>query len=186
MLQELPKTLGSTQTALWEFAPLPIAALEDVKADKTTSYKDAWDKTKCTMAMNSTGMYEAGANVLWIDPAITCVEVPHSEPTVHTILRCVSASFSAECLWKASASTRSGQKVKVDRLVWPVAMEAYTLNKALILNQDHYRSSIKLVGGHSIVYAWYVAMFLATRDSNPAFAAHLWQCGLTVSLQALA
>jgi len=137
--------------------------------------------------MNSTGMYEAGANVLWIDPAITCAEVPHSEPTVHTILRCIAANFSAESLWKASAAAgKSSQKVKVNRLVWPIVMEAYTLNKALILNQDHYHSSIKLVGGHSIVYAWYVAMFFAIRDNNSVFAAHLWQCGLTVSLQALA
>ena len=53
-----------------------------------SSFKAPWRSGTALEAFQTTGLYEAGANVLWLDPGLTETEggVPLEEPTWQTLV----------------------------------------------------------------------------------------------------
>jgi len=153
--------------------PLDIQA--KLTGKQMGSYKAPWNQESCQRAVDTTSMYEAGANVLWLDPGLgRSARVAHEQPSVQTVQTVMASYFSKESMWSPKAASR-------DRLVWPIAMEAYVLVKAEIF-KDYFDHSIALLAGHAMLFAWYGAMFnaLVKRDSD--MIRLLWECGLTMTL----
>ena len=123
-------------------------------------------------------MYEAGANILWVDPGVTRTssELPIEEPAYATVWRYANQFFSKDAAVVVGSTGYS-------RLIFPMVLEGYVSKPEFVLQKDHFRSTVPLVGGHCVLYAWYLAMHQAIQQDDKEWAALLWRCGLTVTLQ---
>ena len=163
---DVPKKLHQQQ-------PLDIQAKIADKA--LCSYKAPWSQELCIRALGTAMMYEAGANVLWLSTGLgTQARVAHEQPSVQSVLTVMASYFSKETLWSPKALSK-------DRLVWPITMEAYTLTKGELYQND-FDHSLALLGGHTMLFAWYGAMFNALMKHNSEMIRLLWECGLTVTV----
>ena len=125
-------------------------------------------------------MYEAGANVLWLDPGLSPAFLADrrpwialEEPSVAVVRRTVNQFFSKDAAWSAKASCKG-------RLVWPITMEAAGLTR-VEYSAEYFDSSIRLLGGHTVLYAWYGAMRDALMARDDDMIRMLWECGLTMT-----
>jgi len=68
------------------------------------------------------------------------------------------------------------------RIVFPTMLEGYSRSAADV-SADHFDGSIRLLGGHALVQAWYVAALQAGQAENHEWLRQLWQAALTVTLK---
>ena len=171
--QELPahlKRLGLTSGENVEaVAPLMIRASTDSSA--VSSYKEVWTPANCKVAIADTGMYEAGGSLMWFDPGFIgeFVSFLHAEPSWSVVADYQKDYFSHKaCLGKG-------------RLVFPCALEAYSVDESR--DWSTMPSSLCLLGGQAIVFAWYLAAARAMIASDDTLLKALWQGALTCTIQ---
>ena len=68
------------------------------------------------------------------------------------------------------------------RIVFPTMLEGYSRSAADV-SADDFDGSIRLLGGHALVQAWYVAALQAGQAENHEWLRQLWQAALTVTLK---
>ena len=170
--QELPahlKRLGLTSGEKVEaVSPLEIQASNDSSA--LSSYKEVWTPANCKVAIANTGMYEAGGSLMWLDPGFVgeYVSLLHAEPAWSVVANYQKDFFSQkECTGKG-------------RLVFPCVLEAYSVDESR--DWSTMPSSLCLLGGQAIVFAWYVAAARAMAASDDALLRELWQAALTCTI----
>ena len=136
----------------------------------------------CENSLDTTMMCEAGANVLWLDPGLSPAFLADrrpwialEEPSVAVVRRTVNQFFSKDAAWSAKASCKG-------RLAWPITMEAAGLTR-VEYSAEYFDSSIRLLGGHTVLYAWYGAVRDALMARDDDMMRMLWECGLTMTLQ---
>ena len=171
--QELPahlKRLGLTSGEKVEaVSPLEIQASSVSSA--LSSYKEVWSPANCKVAIAKTGMYEAGGSLMWLDPGFVGANVSllHAEPGWSVVTNYQKDFFSQKAC---------GGK---GRLVFPCVLEAYSDEESR--DWSTMPSSLCLLGGQAIVFAWYVAAARAVIASDDALLKELWQAALTCMIQ---
>ena len=172
--QELPahlKRLGLTSGQNVEaVSPLAIQRSND-NSSALSSYKEVWTPAHCAVAIANTGMYEAGGSLMWLDPGFVgeYVALLHAEPAWSVVGHYQKEFFSQ----KACAGG--------GRLVFPCVLEAYSVDDSR--DWSTMPSSLCLLGGQAIVFAWYVAAARAMLASDDALLRELWQAALTCTIQ---
>ena len=159
--------------------PLDIQGATD--KGKLTSYKEPWRQERCVQSIGTTGMYEAGANLLWVDPGLANCEVPSEVTTWSTVHRLCEQFFS----WDSATVHEHGSEAVrgTRRIIFPLTLEAYVPKADTVTCACHFNGALSLVGGHAVVLSWYLGMWQAVGSGNVAWAKLLWQCGLTVTVQ---
>ena len=177
--ERLGKLVPGLPPQLHQAAPLEIHA--KLTAKQLTSFKEPWRQTSCAQALDTAMMYEAGANAFWLDPGLPMGAyarqhaVPHEQPSVETVRRVARMFFHKEVAW-------SPKSFVTGRLVWPLTMEAFGQTKGEFL-KDEFNSSIRLLGGQTVLLAWYGALHEALVNCDEEMLRMLWECGLTMTLQ---
>ena len=160
-------------------APLSIAT--DTKLDEIASYKAPWNAPDASAALSSTGLYEAGGNALWLATNLALSSaIPTDIPTVRTVLRYKELYFGRDAMWNSKLCSSRGSR---NRLIWPFSMECFALEATSVIH-DHFKNTLQLVGGYPILWAWYAALQDAIEKRDQEMLTRLWECGLTVTLQA--
>ena len=207
--QELPAALAkfgihAAEMKVEEASPLKIKAADAdaeqaVAGDSSalSSYKESWSPVNCQGAIKKTGMYEAGGNLTWLDLGFVgeMAALLHAEPAWGTVLRyqkqyfsrsaCASMSATpADAAPAAEASVGLSTPARLDRLVFPCTMSAYSDDDA----QDWSKmpTSLRLLGGQAIVFAWYVAAGRAMQQDDDVLLKLLWQAALTCTIRVVA
>ena len=100
VLQELPTYLQSTgydldgRGCLTKRPPLQIQPSKEDK-EKMTSYKEAWVLKNCGKSIQQSKMYEAGGNVMWLNPEAWDVDFsfPAPDPSWVWVGECARQNF---------------------------------------------------------------------------------------------
>ena len=181
--------------ALHEQQPLTIRAATPAVRE-LMSYKHPWTPDEAAQSLALTGRYEAGGNIMWLNPfttvvnalagSLTCSEAANAAgpaPTWESVHR-MADQFRVS---QDPASTQEkGRVAKEKRLLFraPVQVHASTLEA---LTKTSFPGTLDLVSGHVILYGWYLAMFEALNASGSGaeeWMLALWQAGLTISIHA--
>ena len=161
--------------------PLDIRSqLSDHK--ELSSFKAPWRSGTALEAFQTTGLYEAGANVLWLDPGLTETEggVPLEEPTWQTLVEL--SHYFRERLAEDDKGGSGGVAPMASRISFPTMFEGHARSAADV-KSDHFDGSIRLLGGHALAQAWYVATIQACANENHEWLRQLWQAALTITLK---
>lgn len=150
-------------------SPLPI--LQSATGDELCSFRPPWTRADCKNAVSTTGRYEASANVLWCSLDLLHQEdIPREDGSFAQVVRCARVHFPN--------GKGTGDTQKVDRLFFPLPLEAFVLD-VKSLDSDAFEQSMPLSSGHTFVYAWYLSMFKAITTNDSGYLRALWQAGLT-------
>jgi hypothetical protein len=179
----LHEAVGNTNTEhvskyLWEVQPLQIK--ERLKSGELSTFKSPWTSEQCKAAIATTGLYEAGCNILWID-ALGAHAMPFDIPvtlpswaTVHEVYeRCFGPSASG-----LGGVTLGG----ATRLCFPTTLPAFVVDEK-VLQAKSLNCDLFLTGGHALVFAWYLAAWHAIKSKDFPYLLRVWECGLTVSVR---
>ena len=190
--QELPghlKKLGHTSKEKVEaMSPLPIQGATEGSA--LSSYKEVWTPANCAVAIENTGMYEAGGSLMWLDPGFVGenVSLLHAEPAWSVVVSYHKQFFSRDaCAARQEKSAKVNSDVGMStspglgRLLFPCPLEAYCDDETR--DWQKMPSSLRLLGGQPIVFAWYVAAARALIASDDALLLKLWQAALTCTVR---
>ncbi len=161
---------------LHQHSPLEIKAASSEQ--ELLSYKAPWQRTLAVVAFKSTGMYEASANLFWANP------FPASDE--ETILAGDAPSWGnvnemAE-LFRMPETAKPGRLALDHRILFPVTLCAHasTLDD---FGAETFPGTLRIVTGHAVIYAWYLAMCEALDSPRKEWVASLWQAALTMGLQ---
>ena len=194
--QELPAVLANfgltaAAQAVEKFCPLAIeavAASSDLSSSALSSYKETWNPANCKVAIESASMYEAGGNLMWLDPGFVgeAAALLHPEPAWGTVVRYREQYFSRKACVKpadADASSNVGQSTSASlgRILFPCVLEAYSDDAARDWSQMP--TSMRLLGGQAIVLAWYLAAGRAMLERDDDLLKMLWQAALTCTIR---
>jgi len=158
-----------------EVQPLDIVA---PVADSTmTSYKEPWRADRCSTALRTTGMYEAGGNLFWLDwrrPSGTGSAIAGSPPRWSHLKEIADKWFTRENLVGGSGGTRM-------RIVFPVPLivHAESLDK---VKGTAFPGSLELLTGHIWVWGWACGLAAAQLTADMTLVTALWEAALTVTL----
>jgi len=135
----------------------PFEITSDAKVNLKT-FRESWQMENCLRALNSTQIYEAAGNVFWLDVlGDKFGEHPlmDAEVTWHRLQ-------NAAAIWSEQAFVASSEDPQHRRFVFPGYLPA------AIANTSHIEAAVKAgiyhfnklccLGGHAIIYAWYVAL----------------------------
>ena len=181
--QALPaylKKLGVSSSDRVETA-FPLAIRGATEGSALSSYKETWTPDNCKVAMEEAGMYEAGGSLMWLDPGFVGAHVSmlHAEPAWSVVVGYQKQFFSREACAEDSVgvTTTAG----LGRLLFPCSLEAYCDDETR--DWSKMPSSLSLLGGQPIVFAWYVAAARALMASDDALLVQLWQAALTCTVR---
>ena len=185
------RTLGMTGLeTLVSCGPLQISEAQSLDI---TGYKEAWSPANCRTAITTTGLYEAGGNLTWLDLSLGTAGqpgdmIPREEPSWMLI-----KSYAEQFFSTASVITLSDPKHaerRVPRLLFPSTLDTYVLSqdalwgpKIALVPGKEYPHQLFLVAKQSLVFAWYYAAACALRDERDDMLKALWQCALSVTLR---
>ena len=181
----LTQVAGLAVTSLAAVPPLQIQGPGE--AGPICNFKEIWNPANAVRSINSTGMYEAGGNLTWLDPSLSGVpEVARSEPAWALVIQYASQYFSPA----VAIPDASGQK-GLGRIVFPFSpIEAY------VKDIDHMFTGgasekgktmpekLVLLTGHAMLYAWWLATARAVRAKDSGHVKLLWECALTCTIRA--
>ena len=163
--------------------PLTIRACGGAGSDDHTelmSYKHAWSADDAEVSLRGTGRYEAGGNLMWLNPFTTSKK--HAEAAgpapPWTTVHIMADMFRVEKALEVKG------KVAKEKRLWfrtPFFVHASTLDA---LKKPPFPGTLDLINGHVALYGWYLAMFEALEASSREWMLALWQAGLTVSIHA--
>ena len=150
--------------------PLVIAGAQGLQ-----SFKEAWVPKNALASCRSVGMYEAGGNLLWIDPevAVGSTEIPSEDPAWHAVCRMAQALSEPTVFENGKKRIRLTVTLSCARRAGLVGMsgESYPSGGALVL-----------LGGHGVLWSWYVAMAQALKNGETDLVKMLYECALTTTL----
>ncbi len=181
MEEVVPWVLENLPTLHFQPAGLPLDRAPHMHAPTAiaqggthvNAYQAPWSKDQCAAAVRRTGFYQAAANITWLSPSIEGLKVHTASPGWHEVVQVSEMFFGAGAVVHGGSPSRP-------RLLCPVILEAH-VDDERALDAEHFAQSLELLGGHTIVLAWWLAMFKALRDSDAAWRALLWECGLSVT-----
>ena len=170
-----PCVTGGTceNKALHLYEPLNIK--ESINEADMASYQSPWDDGQCKAALRSTGLYQAGGNLMWLNPN------PHSQ--------CVSPPLCWAQVRELQKNLfePSGEKAKLTtcgRIIFPQTLHAYVTDMVqLECAAAAGESQFPLLGGQGLLMAWWASMFEALHVGVDQQVAVLWQCALTTTIQ---
>ena len=175
----LPARLAShpqfnRMTALHEQPPLSIQAATDAQRE-LISYKHPWTPDEATQSLASTGRYEAGGNIMWLNPFPTSTDAASSAGPAPTweAVHLMAEQFRIS---QDPASTQAGRVAKEKRLLFraPIQVHASTLDA---LTKPSFPGTLELVSGHVILYGWYLAAFEALGAGGQRRTSGFARCG---------
>ena len=76
----------------------PLDIHSTIDKGRLTSYKEPWRQERCTQALATAGMYEAGASLLWVDPGLANSDIPLEVATFSTVHRYSEQFFSMDAV----------------------------------------------------------------------------------------
>ena len=169
---------GFADVALNEHAPLDIKSASGASESELRSYKAPWVKGTAELALSSTGLYEASANLLWTNPFPIDAQAQVCAGEVPGWATVCAMAEPFRCGGKTA-----GTAARDRRILFPVTLcvHASTLD---CFKAESFAGSLQVVTGHAAIYGWFLAMFEALCGQDPVWVAALWQAALTVTLQA--
>ena len=146
--------------------PLEIPVPDGADPKAISSYKPAWSPEACHASVAASGLYEAGANVAWIDPEVTGWSLPGDEPS---------------WAWLYTAADDLFRLVDIkgkSRILFPIPLTCFWRRDVAVLSPGQYPDSGGLVpfSGHAFLYAWYVACLKALDAGDMPRCRALYEC----------
>ena len=150
-----------------------------------TSFKHPWDAQAATKSLSENGMYEASANIMWVNPFPVDEEaqrIAGDPPQWKSLLQAVEKFMTLDAAENRSLAPTRGTETRVARLVFPISIAAHCRDVAdggNIRVLGHF----PMVFGQLYVQAFYIGMFQAMEKEDLQLVASLWQMGRTVTMQ---
>ena len=167
--RELPLFMDSNsdtgKTAMHLREPLKISQ------GALSSFKESWNPTNCEQALRTSGLYEAGANLTWIDPDVGG-DADSDDPAWAWVYEYSERGFEGIAY----------NNTKGNRIRFPIALETYWVNYKHDADNPAFPTSLKLLTAHSHLWAWYVAVWRAMCDGDTQRVLALYECALTVTV----
>ncbi len=160
-----------------EQRPVDISANKDPGAATAwANYREPWSADRCKIARDTTGYYQAAANVAWLNPSLMGLHFPVQEPPLRFVLDIADRCFGQGAVFPGGGCVPP-------RLIFPFVMEAY-VKDVKHLSAPTFKQSLNLVGGHAVLWAWWLALFRALSPDKPdvKHLAFLWECGLSMTV----
>ena len=153
------------------------------------SYKAAWDQNTAAVSFDGTMRYEAGGNIFWLHPfcasdgdeAKAAGETP-SWAQVHEMANLFRLNGGNQ-----DVEIPQGTMAKEKRMFFTAPFRVHASTLDAFVKKATFPGTLKLVTGHVILYAWYVAMCEALDAGGKAgqdWVLALWQAALTASIHA--
>ena len=155
-----------------EHDPLRIQA--SLQTGGLASYKAPWNRTDCGLAIRSTGLYEAGCNVTWLNPGVG----DGSAPPVSWSLMCELT----DQLFSWDSQSHGGVTSGIRRLIFPTVFPAFVSDQRQ-LDCEHFAGTLGMAAGHVLLFAWYIGVERALDSGDQTLLLELWQAGLTASVR---
>ena len=92
------------------------------------SYKAPWSSAVAVRTLQQTGMYEAAANLLWLNPFPVSTASQHiagDPPQWRTLLEAVDKFMTLEAAEECSLASTQGASKKIARLLFPITLPAH-------------------------------------------------------------
>ena len=92
------------------------------------SYKAPWSSAVAVRTLQQTGMYEAAANLLWLNPFPVSTASQHiagDPPQWRTVLEAVDKFMTLEAAEECSLASTQGAPKKIARLLFPITLPAH-------------------------------------------------------------
>ena len=148
------------------------------------SYKAPWSSAVAVLTLQQTGMYEAAANLLWLNPfpvSTTSQHIAGDPPQWRTLLEAVDKFMTLEAAEECSLASTQGASKKIARLLFPITLPAHC-DHAADGGTTRVLGNFAVVSGHAYVWAWYLGMHRAMQNKDTPLVAALWQMALTTSV----
>ncbi len=159
---------------LHQHAPLDIK--QAVGEKEATGYKSPWNQESANMSLAGTGMYEAGASLMWLRVVALSedeVLLAGGVPSWASVLEAEEQRFTPSRCPNARQGLQS-------RLVFPLSPLA-VYGELATFQSGVFPGNLTLLSGHTYIYAWYLAMMRALENENDEEVAILWQAALTAT-----
>ena len=127
------------------------------------SYKAPWSSAVAVCTLQQTGMYEAAANLLWLNPFPVSTASQHiagDPPQWRTVLEAVDKFMTLEAAEECSLASTQGAPKKIARLLFPITLPAHC-DHAADGGATRVLGNFGVVSGHTYVWAWYLGMHRA-------------------------
>ena len=175
--QELPTALssafGDKVGQLDSLAPLHIDSEPGVGGGH--GHKEIWNPKNCEVALSTTGLYEAGANMCWIDLCLDSSTgdgtLPLEEPDWGNVTHMAKQFFSHEV------------DISNGPMLFPFHLEAYLTDGTVLGTEGMPRAVLKILGGQGIVFAWYVAVARALARGDMALVKQQWYAARSCTIR---
>ena len=155
--------------------PLKIA----VGTSSMSSFKEAWNITNCSEALSTSGVYEAGGNLFWIDPEVagTAFTLPAEDPPWGWL-----SAFAKTGFERFRPDGTSGRS----RIRFPIALETNWRAGVQEFSKvaAAFPKMLQPIGAHGYIWAWYLAMFNALDSEDVEQVQMLFECALCVTMSA--
>jgi hypothetical protein len=169
MLERFLKEKGYSKDGEQLATLVPLAIAAGAGGDVGVSYKETWSPANCRMSMTTSGMYEAGGSLFWMNAEVVgAFSVPCAEPSWNIVNEISKSQF-------VPVTPKGGRK----RIIFPVAFSA---NSMVPLPEAGYPVSLQPLGGHAFIYGWYVRVFRAFEACDDEMVRLLVEAALTITL----
>ena len=148
------------------------------------SYKAPWGADVAPRTLEQTGMYEASANLLWLNPfplGNVAQQIAGDAPQWRTLLEAVDKFMTLEAAIESSLAPPQGTSGRVARLLFPITVPA-CCDRAVDGGVTGVLGKFSVVAGHTYVWAWYLGMHRAMQARDVACVAALWQMARTTTV----
>ena len=188
VLASLPNFMAASKMVFpdHEKEPHLHGALAIAASGSMSSYKAPWDEGVATNSLSKVGLYEASANVTWLNPfpvsdVAQCIagDVPTWAQVVEAADLFMSRTAAQD---KVTLASPQGSSSRVQRMLFPIVVPAHCATPD-VAAATKVLGNFTVVAGHLYVWAWYLGMHRALVAQDIELAASLWQMGLTTSVQ---
>ncbi len=174
VMQELPSLLGAKGQDLKKAQPLVLPHRQPAqgKDSAACSYKEPWVPEHCWSSCQVSGLYEAGGNLMWIDPEVSgdsCM--PCGDPPYHLVHEIAKTQF---------VPIMHNDR---ERIRFPVALHCWWRSGVQALPKNDYPDGgLAPLGGHAFLWGWYLAVQLAMEEADHQRVKLLYQSALTATI----
>ena len=147
---------------------LPVAA----DASGLSSFKEPWVPKNCSVSIKRSGVYEAGGNLLWVDPETTGdTFMPSEDVSWASLHKLATTQFP---------TTAFGDH---DRIRFLVSVQCWWRSGVQALSDKAFpNGGLAPLGGHAFIWGWYLAVFLALEGSEWERVKLLYESALTTTI----
>ena len=148
------------------------------------SFRHPWDARAAATTLRKTGMYEASANIMWLNPFPVdedSRQIAGDRPQWKSLIEAVDKFMTLDASQTKSLAPTQGPLGKVARLIFPLTIPA-RCDDAADGSNIHVLGHFEVVFGHTYVWAFYIGMFKAMQAQNVELVAALWQMALTTTV----